>query len=443
MRGAGVPGVAVGIWDDGDEQVAGFGIASVEHPAPVTPRTLFQIGSITKTYTATLALRLEREGLLELDAPIRTYLPRLRLADRAVARTVTMRHLLTHSAGFDGEFFEDFGSGEDGLARYVGELHRLPQTSPLGAIYSYCNAGFSLAGRVIEVVADAPFEQVMRHRIFEPLELRESFFFPDEVISRPFAVGHGAEKGRPPEVMRPWAMPRAFNPDGGVVCSVRDLLRWARFQLGDASLKRRRVLPRAKLRSLQKPTLSAGVDSWIGLGWHLWRSNGLLVVRHGGSTNGQQAELWLVPECRFACAIVMNSHGSGAEELAGNLWERVAERYLGSTTKTRKPRPIRLAPAELAQYAGRYSNQLTTIDLTIEQGGLREQETVGAGFPEGWPSPPPPPPRTLAFYERDRVFVVEKAGKRTPWARSEFVRDGDSRLRWYRFYGRALLKETL
>jgi CubicO group peptidase (beta-lactamase class C family) len=442
MRRAKLPGVALGVWNDGTEQAAGFGVASVEHMAPVTPRTLFQIGSITKTYTATLALRLTREGLLDLDVPVRAYLPRVRLADRAAARAVTMRHLLTHSAGFDGEFFEDFGAGEDALARYVEQLHRLPQTAPPGALYSYCNAGFSLAGRVIEVIAGAPFEKVMRDRLFEPLELGESFFSPDEVISRPFAVGHGVGDDGDPVVVRPWALPRAVNPAGGVVCSVPDLLRWARFHLGDATVRGRRVLPRSELRRLHKPGLASGADAWIGLGWHIWRPGGLRVLRHGGGTNGQQAELWLVPERRFACAIAMNSYAGAAGELAQKVWERVAARYLDCATKSRRPKRIALAPAALALYAGRYSNRFTTIELTVDGGGLREQETFGPGVPEDWSPLPQPPPRRLAFYEPDRMFAVEGPGGDTPRTRTEFVRDAEGRVRWYRCGARALLREV-
>jgi CubicO group peptidase (beta-lactamase class C family) len=440
LHRARVPGAAIGIWADGHEDVAGFGITSVEQPAEITPRTLFQIGSITKTYTATLALGLEHQGLLDLDAPVRTYLPRLKLADRSVARAVTMRHLLTHSAGFDGEFFDDFGNGDDALVRYVDQLPRLEQLAPLGAHYSYCNAGWALAGRVIEVVAGAPVEQVMRERIFEPLGLDESFFSADDVISRPFAVGHGsAEYDGPPEVVRPWGIPRAEAAVGGIVCSVPDLLRWARFNLEDPTVGGRRILPRAKLRSLRKPGLPARAGMWIGLGWHLWRSHGVLVARHGGGTIGQKAELWLVPERRFACAIVMNSWSDGAADLADRVWDRAARLYLGSEEKDPKPKRIALAPDELARYAGRYSNRLSTIDLTIDGSRLLERETIGPGWPEDWSVPPDPPPRAMAFYERDQLFPVDPGA---PAARTEFLRDADGHVRWYRWYGRALLRET-
>jgi len=138
-----VPGVAVGIIHDGAEHVAAFGVTNVDYPAPVVEDTLFQIGSTTKTLTATTVMRLVEEGKIDLDTPIRAYLPDLRLADEATAAGVTTRHLLTHTAGWSGDHFLDTGRGEDALAGYVASMADLPQLTPLGQVCSYNNAAFS------------------------------------------------------------------------------------------------------------------------------------------------------------------------------------------------------------------------------------------------------------------------------------------------------------
>src|SRR5436853_4346191 len=109
------PGVAVGLLHDGKEHVAGFGVTSLENPLAVTPDTLFQIGSITKTFTGTAAMQLVEDGKLDLDRPVREYVPDLRLADEDVAAAVTMRHLLTHTGGWEGDFIDDLGAGDDAL----------------------------------------------------------------------------------------------------------------------------------------------------------------------------------------------------------------------------------------------------------------------------------------------------------------------------------------
>ena len=148
-----VPGVAVGILHQGEETVTGFGVTNVDHPLPVDGDTLFQIGSTTKTVTGTTAMRLVEMGKLDLDAPVRTYLPRLRMVDPEAEASVTLRHLFTHTGGWLGDYFDDFGSGGDALQRMVEAMAALPQLAPLGEIWSYNNSGYYLAGRVIEIAS--------------------------------------------------------------------------------------------------------------------------------------------------------------------------------------------------------------------------------------------------------------------------------------------------
>lgn len=117
-----IPGVVVGILQDGKMSLAGFGITNVENPLPVTEDTFYQVGSITKTFVATAVMLLVEMGKLALDTPIRTYLPELRLADASATQRVTMRHLLTHTGGWVGDYFADCGSGDDALARMVAKM---------------------------------------------------------------------------------------------------------------------------------------------------------------------------------------------------------------------------------------------------------------------------------------------------------------------------------
>src|SRR5215211_1860666 len=179
-----VPGAAVGVIHAGREWTAGFGVTSVEHPLPVDADTLFQIGSITKTFTGTVAMMLVEQGKLDLDAPLRTYLPKLRLKDEEAAARVTMRHLLQHTGGWLGDYFDDTGPGEDALRRMVTRMAKLPQLTPLGEVWSYNNSGFYLAGRVIEVLTRQPYERVVKETIFDPLGMDHTFFFPGDVMTQ-------------------------------------------------------------------------------------------------------------------------------------------------------------------------------------------------------------------------------------------------------------------
>jgi len=177
-----IPGVAVGVYYQGQEHVRGYGVTNVDYPQPVDGDTLFRMGSVAKTFTATTVMRLVEQSLLDLDAPVRTYLPNLRLADESVAARVTLRQCLNHSAGWLGEYYPDFGRGADAIGRYVAGMIELPQLTPLGQVYAYNNAAVVLAGHVIETVAGQPYEDVVRQQLLDPLGLDHTFFFSDEII---------------------------------------------------------------------------------------------------------------------------------------------------------------------------------------------------------------------------------------------------------------------
>ena len=229
-----VPGVAVGIYHDGAEQAGGLGVTNVDHPLAVDAHTLYQIGSISKTFTGTTAMRLVEQGKLDLDVPIRTYLPDLRLADAEATERATMKHLLTHTGGWVGDYFDDFGAGDDALAKMAVAMADVPQVAPLGTLWSYNNAAFYLAGRVIEVIAGKPFEDVVQELVLDPLGMAHTYFFARNVITERFAVGHTVKDGTP-VVARPWELPRIVNPAGGLLSDVPDLLVYARFHMGDGT----------------------------------------------------------------------------------------------------------------------------------------------------------------------------------------------------------------
>ncbi len=218
----GVPGAALGILR-GDELVeAATGVVFKETGLATTNDSLFQIGSISKVWTATLVLQLVDEGLLDLDAPIIEVLPELRLGDPDVAKQVTMRHLLTHTSGIDGDVFTDTGRGDDCLEKYVDGLAEVGQNHPLGATWSYCNSGFSLAGRVIEKLTGKTWDQVLRERILTPLGLEHTVTLPEEALLHRAAVGHVGEPGEEPKTAPVWAISRSMGPAGTIISTVAD-----------------------------------------------------------------------------------------------------------------------------------------------------------------------------------------------------------------------------
>ena len=421
----GTPGAAVGLLHERNEHVAGFGTTSVENPLEVTPDTLFQIGSITKTFTGTVVMALVERGDLDLDAPVRRYLPKLRLEDERVAAQVTMRHLLTHTAGWLGDYFADHGSGDDAAERMVADLARLPQLTPLGEVWSYNNAGFYLAGHVIEVVTGETYERVVANLLLDPLELADTLFFAEDVMTRRFAVGHHRVEEGPPSVARPWAIGRAHHAAGGIASSVRDLLRYARFHLGEGE----GILTRASLEEMRRPHAAAApIFGSVGISWGVDDRSGVRVVHHGGGTNGQAALLAFAPDSGTALAVLTN-HQRGGELIDAGL--RVVVEALGGREAERIA--VVIDPTE---YLGTYRSPLLDVELAQTEDGLQLVVTSRGGFPtEDSPPMPSPPPARVAFYERDRIFVPDGPGKGTE---AEFLRGADGRIEWFRFGGRVM-----
>ncbi len=424
-REKGVPGVAVGILYQGEISTAGFGVTSVENPLPVTPETLFQIGSITKTFTTTAILRLVDQGKLALDAPLRKVLPEFRVASEEASAQATLRHLLTHTGGWEGDFFEDTGLGDDALARYLPRMAELEQVAPLGSLFSYNNSGFKLAGRVVELAAGKPYDVALRELVLQPLGLERTFLLPSDVMTHRFVVGHctGAKGG---EVLRPWPVSRASWPAGGLVSTVPDLLRYARFHLGDGRAEDGTpLLVPETLALMHAPQVTVwGKAAWT-LGWSVDDSAGLRRVAHGGGTLGQISHLILVPERAFALAILTNADHGGQVTSEAGRW--LLKEYLGLDLP--QPAPMAASRELLEPYVGRYTSQSEDVDLAILCGRLVAQMMPKVGFPTRDCPTDPPPPMTLGLSEPDRLLALDGPAK---GSQLDVIRRPDGSVGWLR-----------
>lgn len=425
-----VPGTAVGVWHAGEMATAGFGVTNVDHPLPVTADTLFQIGSITKTFTGTVVMRLVEMGQLDLDAPVRTYLPGFCVSDADATAKATLRHLLTHTGGWAGDFFHDTGCGDDALTRYVADMANLVQLAPIGTVWSYNNAGFGVAGAIIERVTGKPYHVALRELVLEPLELAHIYFDPGDVLVHRFAVGHALQNGTL-QVAAPWTLPRYVAPLGGIITRVADLLQYGRFHLGDGlALSGTRLLTAESVAAMQTPQVTLWENEAWGLTWRLDDSYGLRLVEHGGGTKGQISRLTLAPQHDFALAICTNAeHGDGLVQAARRA---ALQSFLG--VQTPLPQPLGASPAELAQFVGRYGRPFMDVELGILGGRLTVQVTYKGGFPtENVPPPPPPPPATLDLCAPDRLLVLNGPMKD---GLVDVIRQPDGSIGWLRIGGR-------
>jgi len=356
-------GLVVGVLRDGEIELRTFGVSSLETGAPVNGDTAFGIGSISKVFATTVAMQLVDAGTLDLDTPVLHYLPDLPLPDPEARQRLTMRHLLTHRGGFEGDALGG-EARERTLAEYVSRFHTLPQFLPPGERWSYCNTGFGLAGRVIEVVSGRPYEELLRTALLEPLGLtRTKVGQPPELPDT--ATGYDFGEVDAPEVCPAYTFGLSSNPIGGVISTAPDLIRFAQFHMGLLPGYENTVLSDSARKQMQQTQAEvSGTEAW-GLGWgkRLVRP-GVWAITHSGWANGFRAQLTLLPEISAAYVMLTNSPRghAGLEELNPFL----VDELLG-------PPPAEPAFAvphreTLVAYAGRYTN--SQLDVTVSDPGV-------------------------------------------------------------------------
>ena len=439
-----IPGVAVGVLYQGEEYVRGYGVTNVDEPQPVDGDTLFRIASTTKTFTGTAVMRLVEQGLLDLNAPVRRYLPDFRVADEEASARVTLRQCLNHSAGWVGDDESDFGRGDDSLAQYIASMPKLPQLTPPGTQFAYCNTALDTAGRIIEVVTGQPYEDAVRALLLDPLELNRTRYFADELAGYPIAGCHSVINGRAVFSPELWYLPRNGHADGGLISSAREQLHYARFHMGDGrAADGTQLLRPASLQAMRanpgpSGTLVAELDGF-GVTFGLRRTaEGVRVAMHGGSWAGQYSGFLFAPERDFAMTMLTNSD-SGVKlrlELFFDDW--ALQRFAGLHNPPAKP--TRLPPARLADYEGAYANlgidragnwEETVLTVQGHNGALRgELEQGGVASEIG-----------LTFYRDEYVLVAQDADAPPASFRANFVRDADGRVGWFSYSGRLYARQ--
>ena len=442
MKEYGVPGVAIGVMSGGDTAIRGLGVTNVDDPLPVTAHTVYPIASISKTFAATAMMRLVEQGKVDLKAPVRTYLPDFKVRDEAASRDATVWHLLTHLGGWEGQVSGP-ERGADTLRNFVAAtLPDLMQIAPPGKAWSYNNAGFSIAGRVIETVTGTSINQAMRDLVFRPLALEHAGTTAGDFIVSRFASGHLARDGRT-TLQRPFT-PSTSVTAGGVGLCITDLLAYAKFHLGDGTAANGdRVLQRASLEQMRAVQAhKQGTDDDIGLAWHIRQVGPIRTLGHGGTLGGHILLLEIVPERNFAIAILTNANSGWRliqdverEALKSYLGaayapnQAIAHRGLVETLPTAEPLAQQPDPAP---YLGTYARPSNSYVVRAEGGRLVVQDRSGSGgTPREWP---------VAFFGPDRLVVTDGPDRGQS---IEFVRDDDGRVKWIRVVGRAAVRQTL
>jgi CubicO group peptidase (beta-lactamase class C family) len=417
-RQARVPGAILGIWAGGQEILAASGVLNRTTLVRVSTDSLFQVGSITKLWTATMIMQLIDEGLLSLDTTVAEALPGVRLGAADVGGQVTVAHLLSHTSGIDGDIFTDTGRGDDCVERYVGLLAEARSAFPPGQAYSYCNSGWVVLGRIIEVLDGRSWDESLRERLCGPLMLTRAVTLPEEAILHRAAVGHWAGGAR----VEIWGLPRSVGPAGLITAAAHDLLTFVRFHLdGGLGPDGKRLLGEASVTAMQQPRAVipdfSAPGSAIGLGWRLSRWAGRTIVGHDGDTVGQSSYLRVDPQAQVAACLLTNSAQSMS--LYRTVFTEVFDALAGvSMPADPQPAAERAADLDLGGHAGRYERTSRRYDVSVRSGRLYLRVTVTGELARL----AAPAPQELILHPADvsGVNFVCRSYDHEPWAPVSF-----------------------
>ncbi|GAA2275892.1 serine hydrolase domain-containing protein [Nonomuraea roseoviolacea subsp. roseoviolacea] len=369
-----IPSAAIGVLHDGRVTGLAAGVTNVLTGEPATTGTVYQLGSLTKTWTALAFMQLVDEGRAGLDEPVRSYLPEFAVADPVTTAEVTPRHLLNHTNGIE-EDYGDPGEGDDVYARMVANIAGAPQVHPLGRTHGYSAAlGYAILARVMEVVDGKGWDAVMRDRLFGPLGLTATSSRHEDVDPERAATGHIVRSLDEGPVVSPLShLPRAFGPGGNLTSTVSEVLALAHVLLHEGrAADGTRIVSAEAVREMMTSRVAVPDPYMFGPEWGLglvvcdW--HGETVYAHDGSTIGQNARLRILPDSGIALTMLTN--GGPRESFYKKVFAEILS-DLGAVTIPDLPEPdpsLRLDPS---RYEGVYERPGSRHEVHAEGGRLR------------------------------------------------------------------------
>lgn len=363
-----ITGMTIGVAVDGQPVlVRGYGIADLSKARPATAKTVYEIGSITKQFTAAAVLRLAEQGKLRLDDPVGAYVP----AVAARATDVTLRHLLSHTSGlYSGSPIEDLTvpTTPDSAVRAVAD-HAV-ESAP-GTRYRYNNNGYQLLGLVVEKASGQPWASHVKAQFLAPLGLRDTGVCSEKTDARRArAYRHDTHGDAPPQEHE-----RHHPSTGwaaGALCSTAgDMLAWQQ-----ALVSGRVVSPASYALMTTATVLASGKPAPYGIGMFVDQADGEPYLHHGGAASGFLSQLAWYPQQRVG--VVVLSNGAYAGSLVELVEQAVARAAQGKPQAAAVDVPVSIA--ELDRYAGTYMMGPMKIRVYRQGAHLRaEPEGQAAG----------------------------------------------------------------
>jgi CubicO group peptidase (beta-lactamase class C family) len=316
----GVPGLSlVIVKDDKVIYMKGLGYKDFERKVPVTPDTLFAIGSSSKAFTAMLAAMAADEGKLSLDDPPKKFLPYFKLQDADADAKITLRDLLSHSSGLNRTDLA-WASGTLNREEVIRVAAQAKPTAKLREKFQYQNVMYAAAGEIVGRAENSTWEKLVAERIFKPLGMKGSdTSVPVMQKARDYSYGYVYEDGTKETRRVPTRDFPAVAPAGAINSSARDMAQWLRLMLGGGAFEGRRLVSEKGFAELLKPQMKVGGLVSYGLGWFLREWKGHKVAEHGGNIDGFNAQVALMPDQRLGFVMLTNVSASPLPASAMNV----------------------------------------------------------------------------------------------------------------------------
>jgi CubicO group peptidase (beta-lactamase class C family) len=327
-----VPGVAIVVVQDGKVVYQkGYGYRNVAKKLPVTNQTLFAIGSSSKAFTAAAVCQLADEDKLDLDKPVKNYLPNFKMYDDYVTLHLTPRDLLCHRSGLPRHDLVWYGSDYT-REQMVNTLQHLEPTQGFREGWQYQNLMFMTAGYLVGQVSGSSWEQAVKSRIFQPLGMKSSNFSVDKMKqAKDAALGYGEEDDK--MKLLPYRNIDAVGPAGSINSNTDDMAKWLMMQLNKGKYNDKEVVSGNMLHEMHRPhsVVPSSASKHIsyttyGLGWFISTYRGQLVIDHGGNIDGFSAMVALMPRKKTGIVILTNKNATPITRVIRNkVFDRLAD----------------------------------------------------------------------------------------------------------------------
>ena len=370
MAYAGQPGLSIGIVHDQElVWAAGFGRASLDPQRAATPDTLYRIASITKLFTATAILQLRDAGRLKLDDPVAEHLPWFAIGQpHADAPVITIRHLLTHTAGLPREAAYPYWT--DGEFPTMEQIRaRLPQQRaalPTETEWKYSNLALALAGEIVAVASGRPYVDYVDQHVLTPLGMKRTFVATPPADHPDLATGYLRRLPAGGRTPAPHTDGRGITAAANMTTCVSDLARFAMLQFRSGAAGGAQILKGTTLREMQRPHwVEPEWGAGWGLGFRLLRQHGKTYAGHGGSLRGYRTQLQLCPADRLGVIVLTNADDGDPMKFVDKAFQWVAPAIQAVAA-----RPPTTPPEGWERYAGKYRNTWGDVQVLVVEGRL-------------------------------------------------------------------------